>query len=300
MDATFRQLRLFLALADQGSITAAARACHVTQPAVSIQLKELSETVGLPLYEQIGKRLYLTDAGERLAETARAMVQEWEAFQRQMDALKGLTRGRLRVAVVSTAKYFVPRILGSFCSAHPDIDIALEILNRDGVVQRLRENRDDLYIMSMPPADLELEQHAFLANPLVVIAPKGHPLAGQPGIKLAQLAGERFILRERGSGTRLGCDAHFARVGFKPQVRLELGSNEAIKQAVAGGMGLSIMSRHAMAAHPADELLEILDVESFPVISNWWTLYPKGKRLSPVARVFLEHLERATGVQAAG
>ena len=300
MDATFRQLRLFLALADQGSITAAARACHVTQPAVSIQLKELSETVGLPLYEQIGKRLYLTDAGERLAETARAMVQEWEAFQRQMDALKGLTRGRLRVAVVSTAKYFVPRILGSFCSAHPDIDIALEILNRDGVVQRLRENRDDLYIMSMPPADLELEQHAFLANPLVVIAPKGHPLAGQPGIKLAQLAGERFILRERGSGTRLGCDAHFARIGFKPQVRLELGSNEAIKQAVAGGMGLSIMSRHAMAAHPADELLEILDVESFPVISNWWTLYPKGKRLSPVARVFLEHLERATGVQAAG
>ncbi|MCE1185875.1 MAG: LysR substrate-binding domain-containing protein [Rhodocyclales bacterium] len=295
MDATFRQLRLFLALADQGSITAAARACHVTQPAVSIQLKELSETVGLPLYEQIGKRLYLTDAGERLAETARAMVQEWEAFQQQMDALKGLTRGRLRVAVVSTAKYFVPRILGSFCSAHPDIDIALEILNRDGVVQRLRENRDDLYIMSMPPADLELEQHAFLANPLVVIAPKGHPLAGQPGIKLAQLAGERFILRERGSGTRLGCDAHFARVGFKPQVRLELGSNEAIKQAVAGGMGLSIMSRHAMAAHPADESLEILDVESFPVISNWWTLYPKGKRLSPVARVFLEHLERATG-----
>jgi DNA-binding transcriptional LysR family regulator len=295
MDATFRQLRLFLALADHGSITAAARACHVTQPTVSIQLKELSETVGLPLYEQIGKRLYLTDAGQRLAETARAMVQEWESFQQQMDALRGLTRGRLRVAVVSTAKYFVPRILGSFCSAHPDIDIALEILNRDGVVQRLRENRDDLYIMSMPPADLELEQHAFLANPLVVIAPRGHPLAGQPGIQLAQLAGERFILRERGSGTRLGCDAHFARVGFKPQVRLELGSNEAIKQAVAGGMGLSIMSRHAMATHPADELLDILDVESFPVISNWWTLYPKGKRLSPVARVFLEHLERATG-----
>jgi LysR family transcriptional regulator, low CO2-responsive transcriptional regulator len=295
MDATFRQLRLFLALADHGSITAAARACHVTQPTVSIQLRELSETVGLPLYEQIGKRLYLTDAGQRLAETARAMVQEWEAFQQQMDALRGLTRGRLRVAVVSTAKYFVPRILGSFCSAHPDIDIALEILNRDGVVQRLRENRDDLYIMSMPPADLELEQHAFLANPLVVIAPRGHPLAGQPGIQLAQLAGERFILRERGSGTRLGCDAHFARVGFKPQVRLELGSNEAIKQAVAGGMGLSIMSRHAMATHPADELLDILDVESFPVISNWWTLYPKGKRLSPVARVFLEHLERATG-----
>ncbi|WP_374263413.1 LysR family transcriptional regulator [Zoogloea sp.] len=293
MNVTFRQLRLFLSFADLGSITAAAKACHVTQPTVSMQLKELSESVGLPLYEQIGKRLHLTAAGADLAETIRTMMGEWAAFEQRIDAMKGLTRGQLRVAVVSTAKYFVPRLLGRFCAAHPEIDIALEVQNRDGVVARLRENRDDLYIMSMPPADIELERHAFLPNPLVVIAPESHPLAGSKGVKLAALAGQRFILREQGSGTRLACDAHFARIGFKAAVRLELGSNEAIKQAVAGGLGLAVISRHAMSAHPHEEQLTVLDVEGFPVQSNWWTLYPRGKSLSPVAQVFLQHLERA-------
>lgn len=290
MNYTIRQLRLFLALADHGSITAAARACHITQPTVSMQLKELADSVGLPLYEQIGKKLYLTDAGKALAQTARNMVGEWAAFEQQIDAMKGLTRGQLRVAVVSTAKYFVPRLLGRFCAEHPDIDIALEVLNRNGVVERLRENRDDLYIMSMPPTDIELEQQAFLSNPLVVIAPLSHPLASQSAIPLARLQSERFILRERGSGTRLAADAHFSRLGFAPQVRLELGSNEAIKQAVAGGLGLAVMSQHALGPHPDEEQLAVLDVEHFPLQSRWWTLYPRGKRLSPVAEVFLKHL----------
>ena len=291
MHATFRQLRLFLALAEHGSITAAAEACHVTQPTVSMQLRELAESVGLPLYEQIGKRLHLTAAGEALAATARAMLDEWLGFEQAIDAMKGLERGRLRVALVSTAKYFVPRLLGSFCAAHPNIEIALEILNRDGVVARLRDNRDDLYIMSMPPEHLELERHAFLPNPLVLIAPEGHRLSGR-ALALADLAGERFILRERGSGTRLACDAHFARHAVVPAVRLELGSNEAIKQAVAGGLGLAVISRHALPARPADDQLSILDVAGFPLQSHWFTLYPRGKRLSPVAAVFLEHLER--------
>lgn len=292
MHVTFRQLRLFLALAEHGSMTGAARACHVTQPTVSMQLKDLADSVGLPLYEQIGKKLHLTAAGLALAETARSMVGEWDAFEQRIDAMKGLTRGQLRVAVVSTAKYFVPRILGSFCADHPDIDIALEVQNRDGVVARLRENRDDLYIMSMPPTDMELEQHAFLPNPLIVIAAESHPLARRPGLGLAELAGERLILRENGSGTRLAADAHFRKLGFEPARRLELGSNEAIKQAVAGGLGLAVISRHALAAHPEDEQLTVLDVKGFPVLSNWWTLYPRGKRLSPLASVFLEHLER--------
>lgn len=291
MNVTFRQLQLFLALVEHGSITAAARASHVTQPTVSMQLKELADAAGLPLYEQIGKRLYLTAAGQALAETARMMVGEWSSFEQRIDAMKGLTRGRLRVAVVSTAKYFVPRILGSFCAAHPEIDIALEIQNRDGVLSRLRENRDDLYVMSRPPADMEVEQHAFLPNPLVVIAQEGHAWAGRQDIALSELAGEKFILRERGSGTRLACDAHFARLGFEPRVRLELGSNEAIKQAVAGGLGLSVISRHALTAHLEDEQLAVLNVQGFPVLSSWWTVYPRGKRLSPVAQVFLEHLE---------
>lgn len=291
MNATFRQLRLFLALAERGSITAAAEACHVTQPTVSMQLRELADAVGLPLYEQIGKRLHLTAAGEALAETARRMLDEWLDFEQGINAMKGLEQGRLRVALVSTAKYFVPRLLGSFCREHPNIEIALEVLNRDGVVARLRENRDDLYIMSMPPENLDLEKHAFLDNPLVLIAPEGHRLKGQR-LKLTDLSDERFILRERGSGTRLACDAHFARSAFVPAVRLELGSNEAIKQAVAGGLGLAVISRHALAARPANDQLTILEVAGFPLQSRWFTLYPRGKRLSPVAAVFLEHLER--------
>lgn len=292
MNVSFRQLRLFLALHETGSVSGAARAMHVTQPTASMQLREIGEAVGLPLYEVIGRKVHLTPAGHDLARTARAMVREWDSFGQQVAATKGLARGRLKVSVVSTAKYFVPRLLGSFCASHPDIDIALEVQNRDGVVARLLENRDDLYIMSMPPAHIDVERHAFLPNPLVVIAPENHPLAGTPAIPLAALAGERFLLREQGSGTRLACDAFFAQQGFAPNVRLELGSNEAIKQAVAGGLGLSVVSRHALAAHLAEDQLTVLDVQGFPVLSNWWTLYPRGKRLSPVAQVFLDHLER--------
>lgn len=292
MNATFRQLRLFLALSEQQSITGAAQACNVTQPTVSMQIKALADEIGMPLHEQIGKKIYLTEAGNALVDTARAMEAEWSAFEQRIDAMKGLARGKLRLAVVSTAKYFVPSLLGRFCATHPDIDISLEVLNRDGVVARLKENRDDLYIMSMPPDDIDLETHAFLPNPLVVIAPEAHPLAGKPKLELAALAGERFIMRERGSGTRLMCDAHFASRNFTPRVRLELGSNEAIKQSVATGMGVAVISYHALAKHLSDDEVTVLDVESFPVLSNWWTLYPRGKRLSPLATVFLEHIER--------
>lgn len=291
MNATFRQLRLFLAFAEHLSVTAAARACHVTQPTASMQLRELADAVGMPLYEQVGKRLFLTAAGEALARTARAMTDEWTAFEQHIDAVKGVTRGRLRVSVVSTAKYFVPRLLGTFCAAFPEIDIALEVLNRDGVVRRLRDNLDDLYIMSMPPDDLELERHAFLSNPLDVIAAASHPLAGRQRISLDELASMRFILREKGSGTRLACDQHFRSLRFKPDVRMELGSNEAIKQAVAASLGVAVISRHALADRPEDENVAVLDVEGFPVQSNWWTLYRKGKKLSPVARAFLAHLD---------
>lgn len=255
-----------------------------------MQLRELTESVGLPLYELIGKRLSLTVAGQELARTARAMVDEWAVFGQRIDGMKGLTRGRLRVAVVSTAKYFIPRMLGDFCRRYPEIDIALEVLNRDGVVARLRENRDDIYIMSQPPRDMEVEQRVFLPNPLVAIAPLGHPLAGVEAVSLAQLCQERFILREKGSGTRLACEAFFEAHGMRPEVRLELGSNEAIKQAVAGGMGLAIVSRHALGEHLDEEALTVLQVEAFPIQSQWSIVTLKGKRLSPIAQVFLDQL----------
>ncbi len=295
MNVTFRQLRLFLALAETGSVSGAARAMHVTQPTASMQLREISEAVGLPLYEVVARRVHLTEVGVELARTARLMAAEWEAFGQRVDGLKGLTRGRLKVAVVSTAKYFIPRLLGKFCTQHPDIDISLEVLNRDGVVGRLRENLDDLYIMSRPPDDIDLEDDVFLPNPLVLIVSRSHPLARQRGLQLSALRGTRFILREQGSGTRLATDAHFRKQRFAPAQRLELGSNEAVREAVAGELGVAVISVHALAERPASQGVAILDVQGFPIQSQWHIVYPRGKRLSPIAQVFRQHLVAQAG-----
>ena len=284
MNVTFRQLRLFLALAETGSVSKAAAATHVTQPTASAQLKEMTEAVGLPLHEVISRRVHLTDAGRQLAQTARAMLAEWEGFEQQVDQMKGLSRGRLRVAAVSTAKYFIPRLIGSFCRLHPAIDVSLEVLNRDGVVARLRDNRDDIYIMSMPP-ELDLEDEVFMENPLVVIAARSTRLPARP--TLAQLKDQRFILREPGSGTRMATDRHFAKRRFRPDVRLELGSNEAIREAVAGGLGLGVISRHALQV---GKDIRVVDVEGFPISSRWHVVHPRAKHLSPIAAAFRAHL----------
>lgn len=290
MKITFRQMRLFLALAETGSVGGAARATHVTQPTASMQLREVTDSVGVPLYEVISRRVHLTDAGRALARTARAMLDEWERFGQTMDGMRGLTRGRLRVALVSTAKYFVPRLLGSFCESHPQIEISLEVLNRDGVVARLRNNLDDLYVMSVPPADLPLVEQVFLPNPLVLIAAASHPLAHRRRLSLDDLVGQRFILREPGSGTRMAVDAHFRRQKFRPDLRLELGSNEAIKEAVAGKLGVAILSHHALSADPAASGIAVLPLRGFPIESKWHIVYPKGRQLSPIAAEFERHL----------
>jgi DNA-binding transcriptional LysR family regulator len=290
MNMTFRQLRLFLALADTGSVSGAARALHVTQPTASMQLKDMNESVGLPLYEVVSKKVYLTDIGQELAKTARVMAQAWDAFEQEADGARGLTRGKLRVAVVSTAQYFMPRLLGSFCARHPAIDVSLEVLNRDGVVQRLRENMDDLYIMSMPPADMDLSDDIFMTNPIVVVAPADDLLAVRSSVPLDALRSRRFILRERGSGTRMAADQHFRSHRFRPDIRLELGSNEAIKEAVAGGLGIALLSRHALHGLDVEHGVSVLHVEGFPVLSNWHIVHPGGKKLSPLARAFKAHL----------
>lgn len=298
MHVTFRQLRLFLALAETGSVSGAARVMHVTQPTASMQLREVAEAVGMPLFEVVSRRVHLTEAGLELARTARAMVAEWEAFGQQMDGLKGLTRGRLRVAVVSTAKYFIPRLLGSFCAAHPEIEVSLEVLNRDGVVARLREKLDDLSIMSMPPADLDLVDEVFLPNPLWLVAAADHPLARRRRLDLADLRDERFVLREPGSGTRMAADAHFKGQRFSPRVRLELGSNEALKQAVAARMGLSVLSAHALGDDLAGQGLVALAVRGFPIDAQWHLVHRKGQRLSPIANVFQAHLRNEAQAMA--
>jgi DNA-binding transcriptional LysR family regulator len=293
MNVTFRQLRLFLALAESGSVSAAARAMHVTQPTASMQLKEITQSVGLPLYEVIGKKIHLTEVGRELASTARAMTLSWEAFEQNVDAIQGLSRGKLRIAVVSTAKYFMPHLIGSFCKKHPSIEVSLEILNRDGVVQRLRERRDDLYIMSMPPPDWDLEDEVLMPNPIVVIAPTGHHLVKGRSVSLKELAPCRFILREPGSGTRMAADQHFKRQKFRPDVRLELGSNEAVKESVAGGLGIGVISGHALHGKSTENGVRVIDVAGFPLPSAWHVVHHAGQKLSPVASAFKRHLHQA-------
>jgi LysR family transcriptional regulator, low CO2-responsive transcriptional regulator len=293
MNVTFRQLRVFLALADSGSVSAAARITHVTQPTASMQLRDLTRSVGLPLYEVIARRVHLTEAGHELARIGRQMISQWSAFEQYVDGVRGYTRGRLSVAVVSTAKYFVPRLLGAFCELHPEVEISLEVLNRDGVLERLNDNRDDLYVMSLPPDDPNVEREPFLSNPLVVIAPTRHRLAARPTVALADLVDEKFILRERGSGTRLAADAHFKKRRFRPNLRLELGSNEAIREAVAGGLGVAVLSRRALPTSLSDHGLIELPVEGFPLQAEWYVVYPKSKRLSPVANIFRQHVIEA-------
>ena len=286
MNITFRQLRLVLALAETGSVTGAARMMHVTQPTASMQLKDVADAIGLPIFEVVGRRVYMTEAGSELVQTARLVAAEWDGFEQRVNSLKGYTRGKLRVALVSTAKYFVPRLLGGFCKRYPEIDVSMEVLNRDGVVARLRNNLDDLYVMSVPPKDLDLVDEVFMANPLVMICASGNPLVKQGTLSLADLSAQRFILREKGSGTRMAVDNRFKKLKFRPDLRLELGSNEAIKESVAGGMGISVISSHALHGNAEEHGVSVLNVAGFPVESQWHIVHPSGKKLSPIASIF--------------
>lgn len=290
MHVTFRQLRLFLALVDSGSVSAAAKAMHVTQPTASMQLKEVALSVGAPLFEFVGKKFYLTDIGRELAATARTVAQTWDAFEQNVDAVKGLSRGKLKVAVVSTAKYFMPRLIGDFCNRHPEIDVSLEILNRDGVVQRLRDNLDDVYIMSMPPVDMDLSDEVFMANPIVVIAATSDALSKSKCVTLGALTQQRFIFREKGSGTRMAIDQYFRKMRFRPNIRLELGSNEAVKESVAGGLGVGVVSRHALHGLKKEHGVSFIELDGFPLPSAWHIVHPSSKKLSPLAVAFKQHL----------
>ncbi len=290
MNITFRQLKLFLALAETGSVGAAAKAMHVTQPTASMQLKEVTQAVGLPLYEVISKKVHLTDMGRVLAQTAREMLQAWDAFEQHADGVKGLARGKLKIAVVSTAKYFMPRLIGSFCKKYPAIDVSLEILNRDGVLQRMMNNLDDLYIMSQPPQNIDLTDDVFLDNPLVMIAAASNPLCKQHSLTLSALKEQRFILREQGSGTRMGVDQFFKKYKWRPNIRMELGSNEAVKEAVAGGLGIGVVSQHALHGHQKEHGVAMVRVQGFPIRSSWHIVHAKRKKLSPIAAAFKKHL----------
>jgi DNA-binding transcriptional LysR family regulator len=279
-------------LAETGSVSAAAKVMHVTQPTASMQLKEISASVGLPLYEVIGKKIFLTETGKALAVTARDITQSLASFEQLTHATKGIAKGHLRIAVVSTAKYFMPRLIGSFCKRYPMIDVSLEILNRDGVLGRLRQNTDDLYIMSMPPDDVVLIDEVLMPNPIVVIAASADPLAKQHNVSLNDLKNRRFILREPGSGTRMAADQHFRKKKFRADIRLALGSNEAVKESVAGGLGIGVISQYALHGHQKEHGVRVIDVDEFPLKSSWHLVHLAAKNLSPIALAFKAHLMR--------
>jgi len=290
---TLRQLEVFEAIARLGSFTRAAEELHLTQPTVSMQIKKLTAAVGLPLFEQIGKKIYLTDAGRALQSFARDIFERFTRFEMVIADMKGLKQGALRLAVITTAKYFIPRLLGSFCRRYPGIDVSMQVSNRERIIERLLNNEDDLYILGQPPEEIDAIAEPFLLNPLIVLAPADHPLARQKNISLQRLAEEPFLLREPGSGTRKATEQLFAQHNLKIKMRMELGSNEAIKQAVVGGLGISVLSRHTLALDVAADQVAILDVVGFPIERHWYAAYPNGKQPSVVATAFLDYLKQA-------
>ncbi len=286
--ATLHQLKVFEAAARHSSFTRAAEELFLTQPTVSMQIKQLTKSVGLPLFEQVGKRLYLTEAGRELFATCRQIFETIAQFEMKVADLKGLKQGQLRLAAITTAKYFIPRLLGPFCQLYPGIEISLQVTNHEGILDRMSNNLDDLYIMSQVPENMDVTCQPFLDNPLVVFAPVNHPLAKEKNIPIQRLAEEPFIMREPGSGTRRAVQSLFEQEGITVKVKLELGSNEAIKQAIAGGLGISVLSLHTLI--PESSEVTILDVEHFPIQRTWYMVHPSGKQLSIVARTYYEYL----------
>ena len=287
--ATFRQFQVFEAIYRLGSFTRAAEELFLTQPTVSMQIKKLSDAIGLPLFEHVGRNVEPTEAGKELYVACRSMFETLANLEMKVSDMKGLKRGRLRMGVITTAKYLAPEMLGEFSQIYPGIELSLKVTNRENIIRRIRANEDDLYIMGQAPeGDFDVESFSFAPNPLVVMAPRNHPLMGKKNISIEEIAKEPFIIREPGSGIRDAMYKAFDAAGVRPTVRMELGNNEAIKHAVAGGLGLSVLSLHTLSLEGIDGAVGLLDVKGFPILRDWYIVYPKGKELSLVAQTFLD------------
>ncbi len=285
-DATVRQLQIFDAAARALSFSRAAEALHLTQPAVSMQIRQLEHFAGVPLFERSGRRLHLTDAGEELVLHARSVLRALDEADERFAAMKGLHGGRVKLAVVSTAQYFAPRLIARFAHAHPGVQVRLQVDNRQDVVRTLAANDVDLALMGRPPGELDLEAEPFADHPHVVIAPPDHPLARRRRVDIEALAAEVFLVREAGSGTRMAMERFFQERGVAMRVGMEMPSNETIKQAVMAGLGLSFISMHTIALELAARALAVVHAPGLPVVRQWYVLHRAEKRLSPAAEAF--------------
>ena len=288
--ATLRQLRIFEAAARHLHFGRAAAELHLSQPAVSIQLKQLETVVQLPLFEQMGRRMNLTRAGTELAGHARAILARLREADDAIDGLKGISAGELHIGSTTTAVYFVPRLLAAFRHDRPGLKVRLTVKNRELVVRDLVENTIDLVVMGAAPAGLATISVAFAKNPLAIIAAYDHPLARKRRVRLEQLAEETFLIREPGSGTRTTMERVFSAHRFRPRETVEIGSNETIKQAVMVGMGVSFLSLHTTGLELATKQLAVLKMDGMPVMRDWFIMHRERKRLSPAAAAFKDYL----------
>lgn len=287
---TFRQMQVFSSVARNLSHSRAAEELHLSQPAVSMQIKQLEQSIGLPLFEQVGKSIHLTEAGRELVIFSRNIAQQMEEMEAVFGEMKGLERGKLNIAVVSTANYFMPQLLAKFIQMHPKINVSLHVANRDTIIRQLTDNVVDLAIMGLPPEGMDMIAQSFTQNPIVVIAPPNHPLVGKGKILPQQLAQEYFLLRERGSGTRDVVERFFTDYQVTRPSYMEMDTNEAIKQSVQAGMGLGIISLHSIELELETGRLVILDVAHFPIIRYWHIVHRENKRLSMAGKAFKQFL----------
>ena len=286
---TFRQLEILLAVYQTGSITGASKKLFLTQPTVSMQLKKLSDAVGSPIYDLVGRKLIFTQTGLEVISSARETLDCIERLEMKLADFQGLKTGTLRLAVVTTAKYFIPHLLGDFLQHYPDIDIDFKVGNRQQIIDRLATGEDDFYVFSHPPKNWDLHLHEFLPNPLIAIAQQNHPLADKKSIPLSTFADQPFLIRETGSGTRYSVERHFAELGIQPNVRMTVESNEAIKHSVMSGLGVSILSSHTLAFGGSSGLAK-LDVQDLPIMTKWYLANLKAKKRSVAAHTFLEYV----------
>jgi LysR family transcriptional regulator, low CO2-responsive transcriptional regulator len=287
---TLRQLQVFESAATHLNFSVTAKQLFLSQPAVSMQIKQLEENIGLPLFEQIGKKVFLTEAGRELFHYSRNITQQLGEMESVFSEMKGLGHGKLTISVVNTANYFTPRLLATFCRRYPSINVILQVANRDAVLKQLADNSTDLAILGQPPDGMDISAEPFLDNPLVVIAAPGHPLAKLKRVKFARLAEETFLSRERGSGTRSAMERVFAQHKIQPHISMEMETNEAIKQAVQAGMGLGILSFHSIELELETKRLAMLNVEHFPLLRTWFVAHRSTKRLSSAALAFKDFL----------
>lgn len=286
MHVTMRQLQVFEAVARMESFTRAAEELHLSQPAVSMQISQLERQVGLPLFEQMGKRIFLTGAGHEIRHYARQILGLVAEATKVVDDMKGLRHGILDISVATTANDFAARLIAAFSGAHVELQYRLDVTNRETLLRQLEANEKDLVIMGRPPQGSDLEATPFMENPLVVIAAPGHSLAALKQIPLSRLVEETFVLRERASGTRTAIERFFSAQGIVLTSSMEMTSNEAIKQAVRAGLGLGIVSLHTVPLELETGRLRVLDVQDFPILRHWYVVHRRDKRLSTAAQSF--------------